>query len=412
MSVVQDNGLRERFSSEDSALGRFWREAPYYPRCSDDKTATYSRPREFALRWPYIQANPRDRISWLIFDIDEGDGQRWEEAGLPPPNLVVQTVDGPRSVRGAHLFYAVSPICTSARARSEPIQYQRAVYAQMAELLRADLSYHSGPVAKTPGHPKWRTWEIHNHEYTLGELCEYLELPRRQRGAKGPDFESVAHSRNCTLFESLRFHAYALVGHARAGSYERFYERLLNHAESLNHFGVKGDLLFSDLRAIAKSVARWTWDRYEGSAKQRGAMRFDASVSTSERQKASALRTHRKRRDGTLAKLLAAMTGLVADGTKKLTDTALAGRARIDRRTVARYRDELLAAFSKHLAASAKPPGISLGDLMKAARGLSPQAARRALFFVQYGVHQVTGPKDRHSILRKKRGVMEPFDTS
>ena len=128
-----------------------------------------------------MQINRRDRVSWLIFDIEEGDGQRWEAAGLPPPNLIVQTVDGER-VRGAHLYYAIAPVCTSPRGRSEPIQYQRAVYASMAASLRADLAYHGGPVAKTPGHPLWRTWEIHSHEYTLGELAEYIDLPQRRRG--------------------------------------------------------------------------------------------------------------------------------------------------------------------------------------------------------------------------------------
>lgn len=412
MSVVQENGLRERFQSDDSALSRLWREAPYYPRCSDNKTATYSRPREFAIKWPYMQINRRDFVSWLIFDIDEGDGLRWEQAGLPPPNFVVQSVNGVR-VRGAHLYYAIAPVCTSAKSRSEPIQYQRAVYAAMAELLRADLSYHSGPVAKTPGHPMWRTWELHSHEYSLGELCEYLELPRRQvAGSKGPDLASVDHSRNCTIFEQLRFYAYALVGKARSGSFERFHERLLNHAESLNHFPPDvGDLRFSDISAIAKSVARWTWDHYRGSSRVRGTMHFDPGTTKLERQQASAARTHQKRRKETLSNLLAAVTGLIADGTHKLTDTRIAQRARVDRRTVAKYREQLLEAFAQHLTTrSTKPEGLSISELVNAARKLTPQGGRSMLWDEQYGAHQISAPPRKRSMIRFILGVSGPFD--
>ncbi|MFA0941278.1 replication protein A, partial [Pseudomonas tremae] len=40
------------FFEDGTALNRLLLEAPYMARCSDDKTATRVRPREYALRYP------------------------------------------------------------------------------------------------------------------------------------------------------------------------------------------------------------------------------------------------------------------------------------------------------------------------------------------------------------------------
>lgn len=52
----------------------------------------------------------------------------------------------------------------------------KAVYEAFAIRLDADMKFHSGPVAKTPGHPWWLTHELHSHIYELGELADYVEL--------------------------------------------------------------------------------------------------------------------------------------------------------------------------------------------------------------------------------------------
>ena len=59
-----------RFFQSGTALNRVLMEAPYLPRCSDDKTATRVRPREYAIRYPYMQVNRPGFVSWLIFDLD------------------------------------------------------------------------------------------------------------------------------------------------------------------------------------------------------------------------------------------------------------------------------------------------------------------------------------------------------
>jgi hypothetical protein len=53
---------------------------------------------------------------------------------------------------GFHLFYAITPVCTTEKAREHPQRYMRAIRARMVELLGADPNYHGGGVSKTPGH--------------------------------------------------------------------------------------------------------------------------------------------------------------------------------------------------------------------------------------------------------------------
>ena len=118
-----DNQTADRFFQSGTALNRVLTEAPYLPRCSDDKTATRVRPREYAIRYPYMQVNRPGFVSWLIFDLDHSNALIWEDAGLPAPNLIVRN----RKSGHSHLYYAIPPVCTTESARSKPIAYMKAI---------------------------------------------------------------------------------------------------------------------------------------------------------------------------------------------------------------------------------------------------------------------------------------------
>lgn len=332
----RDEGSKGRYFSQGTALNRFFDQAPYLSRCSDNKTATNIRPREYAIRYPYMQANRPGMVSWLIFDLDHSNSMVWDDEGFPAPNMVVRN----RKNGHAHLFYAIPPVCTTENGRSKPIAYMKAVYEAMAMRLSADPSY-SGPVAKTPGHPWWNTWEIHSAVYDLGELAEYVELESRPPWSKGPDLESVSHSRHCLLFEELRFFSYSIVSKAREeGSYRSFYRAVEAYAYNRNSFKQRGfseDLSISQVRATVKSVARWTWDKYTGTSRcHRGVMGLDSSLPLNLRQRLAAERTHKSRKSGTEARIRSAARNLLKSG-EKLTQKAVALAARLTRQTVAKY---------------------------------------------------------------------------
>lgn len=391
--AVRDNAQTRWFFQGGTALNRILLEAPYLARCSDDKTATRIRPREYAIRWPYMQINRPGIVSWLIFDLDHGNAMIWEDAGLPAPNLIVSN----RGNRHSHLYYAIPPVCTSESARPKPIQYMRAVYRAFATRLDADTDFHSGPVAKTPGHPWWLTSELHSQIYELGELADYVDLVVDSPWGKGPRLDEMSHSRHCVLFEYLRYYAYSIVNREREhGTFESFTNLLAAYAHNHNSFhklGFSENLPLSSLKATVKSVARWTWDRYRGDSRcHRGVMQLDKSLSVAERQRLAAQRTHGVRQNATELKIRAACHQLQHSG-EKLTRAALARLAGVSRQTVAAYQHVLDDAL--------KPVSVAVLELV--ARPLSD---------VKYGVHQVTAPFVFKRDFKHCGGKIKPADSS
>ena len=380
------------FSEDGTAFNRIVIEAPYLARCSDNKTATLVRPRDYAIRYPYMQINRRGMVSWLIFDLDHTNSLAWDDEGLPPPNLIVRN----RNNGHSHLFYAIPPVCTTENARDKPIQYMRAIYAAFALRLKADPDYNSGPVAKTPGHPWWSTSELHNHVYELGELADYVEL-QVSPWKTGPQLEDLPHSRHCVLFEQLRYFAYSIVNQERErGTLASFSRRLEAFAHNHNKFARNGfseDLMLSSVRATVRSVARWTWTRYQGSTRCcRGAMALDKSLPLAERQSLAAKRTHELRHRSTESKIRAACRGLQERG-EKLTQVAIAILAGVSRQTVANYGHVLNEVT--------RPQTISVLVATSVSKTFSPSSTGDqgstpshgiALTDVTYGVHQVTAP--------------------
>ncbi|MNL49273.1 hypothetical protein D3C87_1721950 [compost metagenome] len=79
------------------------------------------------------------------------------------------------------------------------------------------------------------------------------------------DFDRASLGRNCYLFEVLRTFAYNAVRQFwRPGGYEAFLNHTLMEADSINSTFVRspGPLSLSEVRAIARSVAKWVWKRF------------------------------------------------------------------------------------------------------------------------------------------------------
>lgn len=396
MATSSNLGVREHapgYYQHGTALQRVMLEAPYLARCSSDKTATKIRPRQYAVANPYMQVNRRGMVSWLIFDLDHGNALIWEDVDLPAPNLIVRNRDTGHS----HLFYAIPPVCTTEKARSKPIQYLKAVYEAMAARLNADTQFHSGPVAKTPGHPWWLTWELHAHEYELGELAEYVDLASKLPWGKGPAIEAAAHSRHCMLFEELRFYAYSVVNRERAkGNFEGFMRLLDGFAHNKNNFikhGFTSNLAESSLRATVKSVARWTWDHYRGAGRcNRGVMQLDKNMPLKERQGHAANRSNTIRKQVTESKIRIACRHLKARGLD-VVQSAVAKLAGVTRQTVAAYQN-------------------LLDEVLKPAVVAVIEAAAVADEHVNYAAHQVAAAfgKNPVSVLKRQRDLFSaPF---
>ncbi|HRH81907.1 MAG TPA: replication initiation protein [Thiobacillaceae bacterium] len=206
-----------------------------------------------ALRHRHIQPNPPLQVAWLVFDLDyAGAAFAWENANLPPPSI---TVVNPSNAH-AHLFYGLTtPITVSDAARDAPIRYGAAVQAAFVASLMADQGY-VGLIAKNPLHNDWRPIWV-NRVYDLGELAEYVHLPRTL-----PKHMDTGLGRNCILFDELRSWAYQWVRTYKKNDAtpQQWHLAVLGQAQHLNRFDVP--LTDREIAATVKSVATWTWKTF------------------------------------------------------------------------------------------------------------------------------------------------------
>lgn len=213
----------------------------------------YIRPTKTAVQHRHIQPNAPLEVSWLVFDLDyAGAALAWEVADLPPPTVIAVNPENAH----AHLFYGLTiPICMSDAARDAPIRYGAAVQASYLAKLKADPGY-AGLIAKNPLHPGWKVLWV-NKLYDLGELAEYVTLSKRLHR---PAEQGLG--RNCMLFDELRAWAYSWVRTYKknGASSEEWGNTVLAQAERLNTFDILLD--FSEVKAIAKSVGKWTWRQF------------------------------------------------------------------------------------------------------------------------------------------------------
>lgn len=328
----------------DGSLKRLVENAPYKPYCSNNKTAGRILPFHYARQYEYMQINPPSQVYWLIFDIDQPNPYIWEEANLPPPNIITISPDTQKS----HFCYAIEPVCVSSNGSQKAIAYMKAVRNAYTRALKADLDY-SSPVTKNPLHPRWKTWSPTDHVYSLDELADYTAIDLSPGNT--PFFNKEApfvkdmedpEGRNCTLFLQLRTWTYCEVASARAEStYEDWLDLVIEKAEKLNSAigqeSTKGALRFSEVKATAKSVARWTWDKYTGSTVNRGVMAMsNTDIPLVSKQRLSARRTHEVRRNKTEEKLLAHVR-LLFTTNRPITRCSIAKSSGTTRQTVSKY---------------------------------------------------------------------------
>lgn len=235
---------------------------PRRPYCSDDLSeGVRIRSLEQALNKAYIQANPPHLRVWSIFDIDRPAGAlAWEECGLPPPSWATTN----RTNGHAHIVYGLSaPVLVEGLgARDAPMRYLCAVESLMREKLQADAGY-SGLITKNPQHPLWMLLRGPRLAYDLGELAEYLPDLEKHRPKRR--VEEVGLGRNVTLFDSLRQWAYKRVRGYKGSGLQGWnaWLSLTNSTALVRNADFANPMDGREVWHIAKSVAKWTWQRFD-----------------------------------------------------------------------------------------------------------------------------------------------------
>lgn len=232
---------------------------PRKPYCSDDKTARHVRSLSQAILRPYIQANPPYLRVWSIYDVDRaGAALAWEAAGLPPPSWAAANPENAH----AHLVWGLTApvLVDSPDMRQAPLRYLCAVEAAFRERLQADQGY-SGLITKNPAHPLWRTLRGPQMAYELGELADWVDLPKHLPKREP---EEVGLGRNVTVFEWLRQYAYRHVRRYK-GEVRNFvlWQSHLNGKALERNGDLQTPLDGREVWHIAKSVSKWTWSKFD-----------------------------------------------------------------------------------------------------------------------------------------------------
>lgn len=232
---------------------------PHKPYCSDDKTARRIRSLAHALKYPYIQANPPHMRVWSIYDVDRsGGGLAWEDSGLPPPAWASINKDNGH----AHLVWGltVPVLVDSPDMRQAPLRYLCAVESAFRAKLNADSGY-TGLITKNPSHPLWRVLRGPRMSYELGELADWVDLPKHLPKRKP---EEIGLGRNVTVFDWLRQYAYRHIRQFKTDvrNYVLWQTHLNNKALERNG-DLQNPMDGREVWHIAKSVSKWTWQKFD-----------------------------------------------------------------------------------------------------------------------------------------------------
>ena len=212
--------------------------------------------RPHALRRRHLQFNAPFSLRWMLHDVDDPAAYfAHRDANLPAPNIVILN---PANGHAHSAYLLATPVARHAAAQLAPLRFFAAIERGVARRLGADRQYR-GLIAKNPLHPAWRVEWRRDEPYTLEELADWL-FPR-DLAPEASIAVTFGAGRNCTLFDELRAMAYREVrAFKRAGAIDAFRNRLQRVALTINNeFSLP--LGPSELRAIVKSVTRWTWSR-------------------------------------------------------------------------------------------------------------------------------------------------------
>jgi len=217
-----------------------------------------------ALGYPYVQANTPWLIYRLVLDVDRDialtalAGTWHSDFVMPDPSWYALNPENGH----AHIGYEIAvPVARHDAARVKPLRLLAAIEHALTLKISADRCY-AGLVCKNPLHPAWDARVVRAHPYDLPELASWVDLA--PYGGRRPAIVADGSvGRNCALFDRLRKWAYAAVREYRAtaGRREAWNAAVLERAEVFN--GYTPPLPQSEVKATARSVAKYAWSIFD-----------------------------------------------------------------------------------------------------------------------------------------------------
>ena len=236
-------------------ISLFVNSLPKRPYCMVEKgRGVVIRDVSQALKLPYIQPNQPNSKTWLMFDVDRRTSpeQITDDLNLPAPNLFIQNPQNGH----AHVLYSLDVAVHHNESSSRhAIRFAAAVDCALSSAMGADAGY-VGLITKNPVHERWRTYQGSAMPYSLGELSDYVDL--KPYNDKRKHLPEVGLGRNCTLFDKTRTWAYQARRNGEWQDFNQWAGAVLDKGMTYNHV-FSQPLPLSEVKAVAKSIAKWVW---------------------------------------------------------------------------------------------------------------------------------------------------------
>ncbi|TKC91707.1 plasmid replicase [Trinickia terrae] len=300
---------------------------------NDFAEGTKFRKREKVDQFAYCGLNPVYR-AYLSFDLDSpASACRFEDVNLPTPTII--TVN--RKNGHSHMLYRLNtPVAYHKTSRSAPQDYFEAIQSEMESRLSADPAFNH-TLTKNPLHPAWEVITF-PASYDLTDFTEWIDLPKRSTAHSLPD-NIVIQGRNDELFHTLRLWAYSAV--RQHGDFDAWYQTALARAEEINA-QFDRPLQFSEIKATARSVAKWHWKNRNSVDSRRRVLSFTDETAI-ERMRSGADHTNAVRRQKSLDTLVKAANELYPIYGNELSRRLLMEHTGMNIKTVSKYFQEATA---------------------------------------------------------------------
>jgi hypothetical protein len=349
-SIVQASKLPARFyiANEDKKLRKRWKGS------------------KGVWKHRYIAYATEDYINAIVIDIDSDITIEQILSVLPSslkPTSIVGLIKKKNNVRYYHRPHVRFNLKTPVKRSSEK---QLAWFNSIVEEIQTRLSVYAKVDPKVPTYvtknPLSGKWdynvfsELTFQDYDLAELSELLELKRKKldksffhkkqnvinfKTREVVKTNTEVGYRNDDLFNVVRYQAYSL--RFKAESETQFHDMIvdicINHNNSFN-----SPLPLSEVKATAKSIARWTWKNITNANidnKNRGSASkyINDEDELKKRQQIGALYSHKIRSTNALKTLSEAIKTARADGLE-ITKKAMSKITGLDPKTIRKYWDQ------------------------------------------------------------------------
>lgn len=252
-----------------TATQRLYEKLPSHIYCTDDyRYGGQQMSKSFGIKKNYIQVNTPTYQQAILLDHDDEAFMadlRYEYSHLPIPNIVIENKGNGR----AHSITLLrSPVPKTEKSHKHPIAYCKAVETALTLEYDAD-PYYNHIWVKNPFSDAYRVHVLRDEPYDLGELADKLEIkPFTAKEAKAEialakkRAESEGHflGRNCHLFDMVRHWAYQEIRKYRGVDLEVWRSAVMQETIVQNAM-LNSPLDFNELKGIAKSIARWVWNK-------------------------------------------------------------------------------------------------------------------------------------------------------